>query len=279
MKRILIVDDEESVLTILKTSLTLSDGDYQVITASSGDEALDQLHQFDFDLVVTDYLMAGLDGLELMAEVKVLQPHARMIMISAYGTDELESEADGLQVYRYLEKPIEIDTFRSVVKEALGGDPQNQAAADAQPVEPTSLPFENIESLTQLQKEVSARCVLVTDMAGRIIAQSGDLNELKLEILTVSLSQGFDKLMQAGKSIDNEADAVNLAYRESKLHNMYAVSIGQDYLLVLIIDRGEYSNRLGTVWFYARQTAIALKKYFILSNASAQEKQKRNLHR
>ena len=273
MKRILIVDDEESILMVFKNSLTLSGEDYQVATASSGDEAIEQLHQHTFDLVITDYLMAGLDGLELMAEVRVLQPDARIIMISAYGTDELETEADGLQVYRYLEKPIEIDTFRRVVKEALGGDREALDAVN-HPAEPEQ-PFEHIELLEQLQQEVNARCVLVNDMAGHIIAQSGNLNELKLDVLTASLGEGFDQLLRAGRTIDGDPDAVNLVYRESKLHNMYAVTIGQDHLLILVIDRGEYSNRLGTVWFYARQTAMALKKYFISSNAGVLRKTKK----
>jgi Response regulator containing CheY-like receiver, AAA-type ATPase, and DNA-binding domains len=273
MKRILIVDDEESILMVLKNSLTLSGEDYQVATASSGDEAIDQLHQHKFDLVITDYLMAGLDGLELMAEVRVLQPEARVIMISAYGTDELETEAEELQVYRYLEKPIEIDVFRRVVKEALGGDREALDAVE-RPAEPQRF-FEHMDLLKQLQQEVNARCILVNDMSGHIVAQSGNLNELKLDVLTTSLGEGFDQLLRAGRTIDGDPDAVNLVYRESKLHNMYAVTIGQDHLLILVIDRGEYSNRLGTVWFYARQTAIALKKYFISSNANALRKTKK----
>jgi hypothetical protein len=112
-------------------------------------------------------------------------------------------------------------------------------------------------------------------MSGHIVAQSGNFNELKLDVLTTSLGEGFDKLLRAGRTIDSDPDAVNLVYRESKLHNMYAVTIGQDHLLILVIDRGEYSNRLGTVWFYARQTAIALKKYFLSSNASALRKTKK----
>ncbi|MDR3578268.1 MAG: response regulator [Anaerolineaceae bacterium] len=275
MKQILIVDDEESILMVLKNSLTLSGEDYQVATASNGDEAIDQLHQHKFDLVVTDYLMAGMDGLELMAEVKKIQPDVRVIMISAYGTDELETEADGLQVYRYLEKPIEIDTFRRAVKEALGGDSGAVKEVVPPPVEPKSQPpFEHSEILAELQQEVSARCVLVTNRAGQIVAQCGDLQDLKLDVLTPSLAEGFVNLLQAGQTIDNDLEAVNLVYRESKLHNMYAVTIGQNNLLILVIDRGEYSNRLGTVWFYTRQTALALKKYFIASNLSAPRKTK-----
>jgi CheY-like chemotaxis protein len=273
MKRILIVDDEESILMVLKNSLTHSGEDYQVDTASSGEEAIDQLNQYKFDLVVTDYMMAGLDGLELLAEVRVLQPDARVVMISAYGTDELETEADGLQVYRYLEKPIEIDTFRRVVKEAVGLDSDVKKVI-SHSVEPEQPSFEHIEVLEQLQQEVSARCVLVTDMAGHILAQSGDLKELKLDVLTLSLGEGFDKLLRAGRAIDSDPEAVNLVYRESKLHNLYVATAGQEHLLILVIDRGEYSNRLGTVWFYARQSAIALKKYFISSKAITQKKTK-----
>jgi CheY-like chemotaxis protein len=118
-KRILIIDDEEPVLTILKHSLKKLGPDYEVLTADNGFAALDKLQTQQFDLVVTDYNMEQINGLELIEAINHLQPAARVIMITAYGSDALEAEARRLQVYRYLTKPLEINDFRRVVREAL----------------------------------------------------------------------------------------------------------------------------------------------------------------
>ena len=125
-KRILIIDDEEPVLTILKHSLKKLGPDYEVLTANNGFAALDELQTQQFDLVVTDYNMEQINGLELIEAINHLQPAARVIMITAYGSDALEAEARRLQVYHYLAKPLEIHDFRRVVREALSKPATNR---------------------------------------------------------------------------------------------------------------------------------------------------------
>src|SRR5271157_3828860 len=119
-KWILIVDDEDSILSILKNSLIKLGREYRVVTAPDGYTALDQLKQFHFDLVVTDYKMAGMNGLELLDRIHQAQPKVRVILMTAYGNSSVEAEASRLKAYRYLSKPLEIETFRQVVKEATG---------------------------------------------------------------------------------------------------------------------------------------------------------------
>ncbi len=118
-KRILIVDDEAAILSVLKGSLKKLGDEYVVATAPDGQSALAQLKRSPFDPVITDYRMAGMDGLELLEEVRALQPNARTILMTAYGNDKVEEEARRLQAYRYLIKPLEIDNFRWIVKSAL----------------------------------------------------------------------------------------------------------------------------------------------------------------
>jgi CheY-like chemotaxis protein len=125
-KRVLIVDDEESILIVLKNSLTKLGPDYQVTTVTSGLVALDQLLARPFDLVVTDYSMTQMDGLELVAAIRYTQPDLPVIMMTAYATDTLEQEARRLQLYRYLTKPLDINVFRRVVQEALGDETVSQ---------------------------------------------------------------------------------------------------------------------------------------------------------
>ena len=119
VKRILIVDDEESILSILKASLKKLGSEYQVITATDGFAALDQLDQYEFEVVVTDYNMGGMDGLELLESIRYIQPDARVIMITAYGSDLMEAEVRRLQAYRYLTKPLDIELLAAVVEGKL----------------------------------------------------------------------------------------------------------------------------------------------------------------
>lgn len=229
--------------------------DYQVVTANDGFTALDELESQRFDLVVTDFNMGKMDGLELLEAIRYRQPAAQIIMITAYGSDFLEAETYRLQVYRYLHKPLEIEAFRQIVKEALANrqvtHPENLALSAEQ--------HQKIDHLlAHLRKDVSARCLFLADVHGHILARSGDADRLPREEIATLLGSSIATLNEAGRTVDGKADAVNLTYRESEHQYLYGLNIGRRLLMVLIIDRGQYSSRLGTVWYYAQQTAAAL---------------------
>jgi CheY-like chemotaxis protein len=256
-KHILIVDDEESILTVLKNSLKKLGPDYQVVTVKDGFAALNKLQQQSFDLVVTDFNMDKMDGLELMETIHYMQPKARIIMITAYGNEILESEAEHLQVYRYLTKPLEINVFRQVVQEALGDLTSHGSGILVLSDERYQLVNQLME---QLRTDVNARCLFLTDAEGRTIARTGDTEQLSVEEMASLLGGGIATLIEAGRFLDGDKDAINLAYREGKDEYLYAINIGQQLLLILIIDRGPYSSRLGSVWYYAQQTALTLRQ-------------------
>lgn len=254
-KHILIVDDEDAILTVLKSSLKKLGPNHIVQTAGDGFTALDTLKGNSFDVIITDYNMARMDGLELIESIRYLQPAARVIMMTAFGNDTLEQETQRLQVYRYLNKPLEINTFRQIVQSALQEKmPKSYSKA-------TSLAgdIQEIDRLlVNLRKDVSARCIFLADVQGRIISDSGDTNQLPKEELATVLGDSITTLNEAGKAIDGDAGAINLAYRESAHQYLYVLNIGQKLLLVIIINRSQYSSRLGTVWYYAQQAAAFL---------------------
>ena len=74
------------------------------------------------------------------------------------------------------------------------------------------------------------------------------------------LSGGMATLQAAGQALDQDSNAINLSYREGKRDNLYAINIGQQLLLILVIENSAYSSRLGSVWYYARQTAVSLRQ-------------------
>lgn len=115
VKRLLIVDDEETVTFSLYQTFINSTIDCEVLTASSGDEALKRIEKSKFDLVITDIAMPGINGLDLLSLIKSRNPRTRVIVITAYGSDENEERAYHLGADFYLEKPFDIQELKSLV--------------------------------------------------------------------------------------------------------------------------------------------------------------------
>lgn len=254
-KRVLIVDDEESILIVLKNSLTKLGPDYQVTTVNSGLVALDQIVAQPFDLVVTDYSMAQMDGLELLAAIRYAQPDIRVIMMTAYETDALEQEARRLQIYRYLTKPLDINVFRRVVLEALGDETVSRQ-------EPFAISDDRRHQinqiLQQLAQDVSARCLFLADVRGQIVAHLGNTDHIPMTETASWLGGSITTLSETGRALDGDQQAISLVYRESKRAYLYALNIGPKLILVMVIDRAQVSSRMSMVWFYAQQVALTL---------------------
>ena len=119
-KRLLIIDDEETLTFSLYQSFILSDDDYEVLTANSGEEALDKIRVKPFDLIVTDIFMPGLSGFDVMKIVRRDFPATKVVVMTAYGTDEYQDQAMELGAKFYLTKPFEIKEFKRIVMEILG---------------------------------------------------------------------------------------------------------------------------------------------------------------
>ena len=118
-KRILLVDDDGQVLFVLQTALVKLGKEYEVVTARTGHEALAQLESESFDLLITDLRMPGIGGADLTEEVMLRNPGAVVIWFTAFGCDSVRAQALELGVYRCLDKPVEVDELRQIVREAL----------------------------------------------------------------------------------------------------------------------------------------------------------------
>ena len=116
-KTILLVDDEKDIRISL--SGILEDEGYEILTASSGVEALESIRQDAPDLVLLDIWMPGMDGLETLEKLKTLFPYLTVIMISGHGTIETAVRATKLGAYDFIEKPLSLDKVLITVANAL----------------------------------------------------------------------------------------------------------------------------------------------------------------
>lgn len=115
--KILIVDDEPANLRLLER---LFRRDYSVLTASSGQEALQLLGQHDVALLITDQRMPGMTGIELLKQIADTRPHmVRMILTGYTDMSALVEAINCGQVYRYVTKPWDNDDLRLTVARAL----------------------------------------------------------------------------------------------------------------------------------------------------------------
>lgn len=116
-KRILVVDDEEIVRYSLKNILTTNG--FEVDEVGSAEEALKLLYNKSFHLVLTDLVLEGMGGLELLENVKVISPRTLVIVITGYGTLKTAVAALRLGVYDYLLKPCDENELILRVRRAI----------------------------------------------------------------------------------------------------------------------------------------------------------------
>lgn len=129
---ILVVDDEPDLRTLYE--LTLLREGYRVETASTVQEARDQLKAHRFDAVITDMRLPDGFGMELLQDLRDQQRRERCVVMTAYGSAENAVEALRAGAFDYLTKPVDLKQFRSVVASAIqgtGGVPSPRSARTA----------------------------------------------------------------------------------------------------------------------------------------------------
>ncbi len=125
--RVLVIDDEPNLAEALCRVLELAKfGPWQAESVSSGEAGLDRLAQTPFDVLVTDLCLPGIDGLQVIRQAKRIRPKARTVLITAYGTPELEARGTEL-ADAYLPKPFSLRLFTEVVKHVVEQNPGNCA--------------------------------------------------------------------------------------------------------------------------------------------------------
>ncbi|RMF44513.1 MAG: response regulator [Deltaproteobacteria bacterium] len=119
MKRILLVDDELPFLKSLRDGLLAMRDDLALHLAGDGQEALLHLKQRKFDLLVTDLKLPVMDGFQLLAHTSRLHPDLPVIVMTAFGTPEIEERLSRHSGLHYLEKPLDIDHLANTIDLAL----------------------------------------------------------------------------------------------------------------------------------------------------------------
>ena len=122
LKKMLIVDDDENLTWSIAKNLRHEYQNYEIDCANSGDEAIEILKEFSFNLVISDIKMPCTNGLQLLDYVKKNCPEARVIMMTSLYNSEIKDLANQNSGIYFIEKPFEMTDFKKIIHRALETD-------------------------------------------------------------------------------------------------------------------------------------------------------------
>jgi len=118
-KNVLIVDDEEDLTWSIAKHLSKDKDRFTILTVNSGADALELLSRKKVEMVISDIRMPEINGLDLLLKIKENYPDTKVIIMTAYGSSEIQQQANKLGCFRYIEKPFNIQELRDLILDSI----------------------------------------------------------------------------------------------------------------------------------------------------------------
>ncbi|OGR07867.1 MAG: hypothetical protein A2511_11550 [Deltaproteobacteria bacterium RIFOXYD12_FULL_50_9] len=175
MDQVLIVDDDEGFLLSLKDMLAGGRQNFGILTAGNGLEALKVLGSTTVNLVVTDLKMPEMDGFDLLANISTSHPDLPVIVMTAYGTPEMENRLKDMGAFQYIEKPIDFNILLNKINDGLSSGAKGQI---------DGISLSSFMQLLQLDKKTCTLTIHYQGRSGFLYFQQGELINAVLDNLT-----------------------------------------------------------------------------------------------
>jgi CheY-like chemotaxis protein len=218
--RILIVDDQRDILRLLHATLDTLGHKLDIYEAPSGEEALLEMTRHTFDLLISDYKLPGITGVELMKKVRAKNPDVKCILITAMTDRKTRDEMLAAGAMAMFDKPIPLADFLDVVERSLGLK-RTILPPEDEKVEASRETLADL--LMKLRKQVNADAVYLLSDRGRVLERAGELYDSSME---VSLLSAIMAIFSSGQRVSR------LLHQEGPDH--YHVFSGGDHDLLLI---------------------------------------------
>ncbi len=252
--RILIVDDHPNAAFILSKVLLSIGPEIEVITAQSGKEALELVGNDPIQVVITDFLMPGFSGLELIKKLqgRDCPPPDQTILITAYDTVGLAESAKHLRIDKYLTKPVDPEKVRSMVKETIHGI---QETPLPEPPEPDNSQYkiliaddnpDNLRLLTTRIRSEGYTYITAKDGQEALDKAWEYLPDLLLLDVDMPRKTGFEVLQEIRTNSRTKDIQVLMisAVRTQPYHIRVGLNLGADDYIVKPIDWHELNARI-----------------------------------
>jgi CheY-like chemotaxis protein len=241
---ILLVDDQRDILRLLHSTLsTLKNEELNIIEAPSGEEALLQIRRHQIDLLVADYLLPGMTGIELMHKVRAKHPDVKVVFITGMTDRKARDEMLNAGAIAIFDKPIPLADFLDVVERGLGlvrtiFPPETDTRTQAKRSRISDL-------LANFRQDLKANAVFLLNERGLVMARAGNLHDSSME---VSLLSALTAIYSAGLKV------AKFNHQESL--EEYFIFSGGDHDLLLIPVDASYSLLLVGSGIAKRETLL-----------------------
>jgi CheY-like chemotaxis protein len=284
-KTILIVDDDVRVLRYLQQGLMNLGEGYEIVALADPEEALRYVQAHPPHLVISDLRMPHIDGLQLFQKIRERHPDIRLVLMTAFGTDEVQEAARKLGVYRFITKPYRNENLINIARNALSDSDKIAISADGVLIMPSESLSAINSILNELRTEVRPELALMADMSGHVITHVGttmgiDLNSLVALVAGSFATAGeldriFEKVHPGEALAVSEDEPMYVTYQEGRNHDCYSANVGRDLFFTVVFKR-QGANKVGMVWLYMRRTFRRLQEIIMTQSHDLPRELRRN---
>jgi len=273
MNTILMVDDENPFLLSLKDGLTAHNDQLNILMANDGQEAVRILDENEIDLLVTDLKLPIMDGFELLAHVNSSNPFMPVIVMTAFGTADIEEQLSNINALHYLEKPLDFDMLAQTIDSALSKETNSYIRGITLSTFLQLIHMENKScSLTIRSQEKSGQ--LHIDQGELVHASSDDLEgkDAALEIIAWENTEiEMDATCRSEtRSISDPIGFILMEAHRLKDEDIMAAHSAPDTTLPLSTDLTSIPNTESPLVKYLKN-AQAVKEYAIFNESNMPE--------
>lgn len=251
--RILLVDDERQVSRMLRTCLELSGRECVIAETPSAEEALLELARGPVDLVVTDLVLPGMSGLELLARVRQSNPEAQAILITGHPSPETRAEAESLGVIAYIPKPIRTNFFLEAVDRALALSRSGEPPVKVHEAGKAAM----AEGLMAVLSELGAVAAYLIDQNARLVVQAGELGDVNLKSALPEMALGFRAALRVSDRL-GELLPANFHYFDGDENAVFLTNVGSYFGLAIVFATKLDAARLERVMTVSRRAADSI---------------------
>jgi signal transduction histidine kinase/DNA-binding response OmpR family regulator len=253
--RILIVDDHPNTAAMLARVLSKIDTPIELMTAQNAEQALEMIGDRLVDILITDFMMTGMNGLDLIEKLKGERKPSHTIMMTAYDTPGLKISANRLQVNDYLVKPVQPEKIREIVSRVLTeihSETNSTMISQAQ-TNPAKILIaddnpDNVRLLSVRLQSEGFKFVSAYDGQETLDQIRKELPDIVLLDINMPIKDGFEVLleMRSDEAISHIPVIVVTAARIGAKDVREGLTLGADDYVTKPVDWRELSARIRT---------------------------------
>ena len=234
--QVLIVDDQKEVSRLLRSALETIEQGLSVSEAPSGEEAILESTRTKVDLLIADFRLPGITGVELMKKIRVRNPEVKVILVTGVSEPKMLREVSNAGADAFFQKPVPIGDFLDAVERCLGlartilhTTESNKAAAASDVEDRKGLS----DLLVSLRKDLNAQAVLLLNGMGHVEAEAGQLPDPNVAVSLISSLMGMYNAAQKVASLINHAENHLHLFDSDNIDGIFQ-PIGPTHALLLI---------------------------------------------